>query len=164
MKRCPKCKKTKNDSEFHKKSLKGKIRAYCKSCENEINRKRYWNNRSNELIRSKKYREFHRNEARKYSKKYIRQLREEVLTHYGGNPPKCQCKGCNESNILFLTIDHVKNDGAEHRKQIKYSGGWRFYFWLKKNNFPEGYRVLCYNCNCGKQRNDGICPHIKESE
>jgi hypothetical protein len=31
----------------------------------------------------------------------------------------------------------------------------RFY----KNNFPRGYRILCYNCNCGRALNNGICPH-----
>jgi hypothetical protein len=31
--------------------------------------------------------------------------------------------------------------------------------WLKRNNFPSGYRVLCMNCNHGRKRNGGICPH-----
>ena len=38
-------------------------------------------------------------------------------------------------------------------------GGTKFYRWLKRNNFPEGFQVLCFNCNCGKEINKGVCPH-----
>ena len=38
------------------------------------------------------------------------------------------------------------------------------YIWLKNNNFPEGFQVLCFNCNCGKARNKGICPHSGKTE
>lgn len=31
---------------------------------------------------------------------------------------------------------------------------------IKMLNYPEGYQVLCYNCNCGKSINNGICPHL----
>ncbi len=33
-----------------------------------------------------------------------------------------------------------------------------------ENNFPPGFRVLCYNCNCGRNHNKGICPHKKPVE
>jgi len=39
-------------------------------------------------------------------------------------------------------------------------GGNGLPYWLKKNNWPEGFQVLCYNCNSAK-RVDGICPHQK---
>jgi len=81
----------------------------------------------------------------------------EVLSHYSKGIPKCIC--CGENIINFLTIDHIKNDGAAHRKLIKNQGGRIFYRWLKRNNYPKGYQVLCFNCNCGKQLNFGICPH-----
>lgn len=25
--------------------------------------------------------------------------------------------------------------------------------------FPPSFRVLCYNCNSGRARNRGVCPH-----
>jgi hypothetical protein len=28
-----------------------------------------------------------------------------------------------------------------------------------KTGFPDGYQVLCMNCNWGKRMNKGICPH-----
>jgi hypothetical protein len=84
-------------------------------------------------------------------------LKIKVFIHYGGNPPKCAC--CGEENILFLTIDHINNNGSFHRKIVKKKAGFTFYRWLIKNGFPEGYQVLCWNCNLGKYFNHGVCPH-----
>jgi hypothetical protein len=28
-----------------------------------------------------------------------------------------------------------------------------------KNAFPDTITLLCFNCNCGKGRNKGVCPH-----
>ncbi len=80
-----------------------------------------------------------------------------VFGHYG---EKCVC--CGEAEPLFLTIDHVNNDGAAHRRSMpdgRYSTGERMYRWLRDNGFPEGFQTLCMNCNLGKQRNGGVCPH-----
>jgi len=82
--------------------------------------------------------------------------RDEVYGAYGGY--KCNC--CNETERMFLSIDHVNNDGAAERKSGKYkSSGSAFYNWLCKNNFPSGYQVLCMNCQVGKYKNGGVCPH-----
>lgn len=78
------------------------------------------------------------------------EARKEVLNHYGSI---CAC--CGENNVRFLTVDHTNNDGAEHRKKIKKD----IVYWLIKNNYPEGFQVLCFNCNLGKSLNKGICPH-----
>lgn len=95
-------------------------------------------------------------------------LKKEVFSHYSAN---VQCFCCGEGNLLFLTMDHVDNNGAEHRQKIigeDYNrtkrgdlSGRQFYAWLKKNDYPDEPRlqVLCYNCNCGKVANKGVCPH-----
>lgn len=82
-------------------------------------------------------------------------LKEQVFEHYG---LKCSCQKCPnpEPGLAFLTIDHVKNDGAEHRKTTSF-----LYPWLVKNNFPEGFQTLCWNCNCAKGINLGVCPHLE---
>lgn len=99
--------------------------------------------------------EFRRKECEK-SARLNAILRQQVLNAYGGF--KCNC--CGESEPLFLTIDHVENDGAEMRKNGVHSrGGTQFYQWLRKNGFPDGFQVLCMNCNLGKHRNGGVCPH-----
>jgi hypothetical protein len=82
--------------------------------------------------------------------------RDEVYSAYGGY--KCNC--CGEAERMFLSIDHVNNDGAQERKSGKYKGsGSAFYTWLRKNNFPVGYQVFCMNCQIGKHKNGGVCPH-----
>ncbi len=86
-----------------------------------------------------------------------RQLYDEVLAHYGD---KCAC--CGEPNKAFLTLDHVNNDGAQHRRKLKTKGGYRFYRLMKAQWYPPILQVLCYNCNNAK-RIYGVCPHQQNS-
>lgn len=78
-------------------------------------------------------------------------LKDEVFEAYGGY--KCAC--CGEPIREFLTIDHVNGDGAAHRRKI---GSAAIYRWLKREGFPDGYQVLCMNCNWAKGV-FGACPH-----
>jgi hypothetical protein len=80
----------------------------------------------------------------------------EVMTHYSKGSPRCSC--CNEWQIVFLAIDHIKGGGCTHRQKIKVSAGHGFYVWLKKQGYPDGYRVLCHNCNHAHHVL-GYCPH-----
>lgn len=82
-------------------------------------------------------------------KSYANQ-RDEVFAHYGN---KCAC--CSIVERAFLSIDHIENDGAEHRKMA----GRNVYSWLIRNGYPDGFQLLCMNCNMGRYRNGGICPH-----
>ena len=78
----------------------------------------------------------------------------EALKAYS-DPPACAC--CNETNIEFLTFDHIHGGGNKHRKDI-IKGSGDFVRWLKANNYPEGIRILCYNCNTSLGLH-GYCPH-----
>lgn len=94
---------------------------------------------------------------RKLSNNEIDEIKNKKLScfeQYGG--PICKC--CGETNIEFLEMDHIENNGNEHRKKDKKS--CNLYSWLKSNNYPKGFQVLCCNCNWGK-RFLGICPHCK---
>lgn len=73
-----------------------------------------------------------------------------VFEAYGGY--RCGC--CGETTKPFLTIDHIDGGGVKHRKEI----GIDFYVWLARNNFPDGYQVLCMNCQFGRKF-CGVCPH-----
>lgn len=97
----------------------------------------------------------------KNDKPKLQRLRLEVFNHYSNGKMNCAC--CGESHIEFLSIDHINGDGAKHRKEIgmERGGGVRFYYWLKRNNYPEGFRVLCMNCNFSRGQH-GYCPHEKE--
>ena len=79
-----------------------------------------------------------------YRKEYRNQFKARVLTHYGNG--KLACVICGESRLACLSIDHINNNGYQHRKEIRAEGGGnRFYEWLEKNNYPAGYQTLCMN-------------------
>ena len=68
----------------------------------------------------------------------------EVMNHYS-NGTGC-CVRCGFSDIRALQIDHINGGGTKHRVELGRSGE-AFYRWLRMNNYPEGYQVLCCNCN-----------------
>lgn len=90
-----------------------------------------------------------------YFKELYRRNRQACLDAYGG---KCTC--CGENTYEFLCIDHIANDGKQHRLTLT-KGGDSIYRWLKRNNYPDGFQVLCHNCNLAKAFY-GICPHQKK--
>lgn len=85
--------------------------------------------------------------------KWYEDIRNEVISYYSKGTMKCEC--CEEKIERFLTIDSML---FRSHKKVTGSGN-RFYRWLKKNNYPNGYQVLCFNCNSGREANGGICPH-----
>lgn len=89
-------------------------------------------------------------------------LKFETMLKYSVNGEiKCSCPNCNVNDIDILCIDHIDNNGAEHRKKEELKGGKDMYRWLKRNNYPTGFRILCNNCNQALN-NYGYCPHNKE--
>jgi len=107
-----------------------------------------------ERIRTRMRRYYYTNKAVILNKKQQanRLLKQEVIHAYGG---KCEC--CGESHIEFLTIDHIKGDGAEHR--AKCGKGRKIYADIKRQGFPKDkYRCLCLNCNIALGFY-GYCPH-----
>jgi len=86
-------------------------------------------------------------------------LRYEALTHYSGDPPQCAC--CGETEMAFLTIDHADGSGNKHRKAL-HAARTSLYPWLRKHGFPDGFQVLCMNCNWAT-RYGKPCPHKLKS-
>lgn len=72
-----------------------------------------------------------------------RNLRLKIIAAYGG-----ACGHCRESNPYFLELDHVNNDGAEHRRSD--SSAKSLWTWALKNGFPDRLQLLCSNCNMAK--------------
>jgi len=129
----------------------------------EEKRKEKYRNENRELLRKKatEYNRTHTEQHKKTGKKIRDELKKQTMNAYDG---KCAC--CGETELAFLTIDHILNNGATHRRELReehgksFFGGTRFYHWLRDNNYPqEEYQCLCSNCNLGKRINDGICPH-----
>lgn len=136
----------------------------------ETKSKYYYKNHEKFKKLNKEYKLSHKKECdeyqlnyRKNNKDYINSLvannhlkkRQIVIDYYSHGTNSCSC--CGEFIFEFLQIDHENNDGAKHRKQI--GKGYKLYYWLIENDFPEGFQVLCVNCNWGKYVNNGICPH-----
>jgi hypothetical protein len=101
-----------------------------------------------------RYRNFRRNRGRHYERDYCvlcyRGYDDDILNMYGN---VCAC--CGEKNPFFLTLDHVNNDGYLERKNRR---SRRQLFKTVLSN-PERFQILCSNCNGGKSRNGGVCPH-----
>lgn len=89
-----------------------------------------------------------------YAAEYDRKLRQKAVDAYGG---KCTC--CGETRFEFLCIDHVHGGGNEHRKTVQ--SGTPLLHWLQKRNYPDGFQLLCSNCNSARGR-FGRCPHEDE--
>lgn len=89
---------------------------------------------------------------RTYAQQYRDAAKDRVFEHYGES---CGC--CGESTRVFLAIDHIENNGAQHRREVNVSGD-SVYRWLVRNDFPEGFQTLCHNCNWAKYAL-GSCPH-----
>lgn len=84
-----------------------------------------------------------------------RRSRLKVLEHYGR---RCYCPGCSVTTPEFLAVEHIHGGGSAHRKKV-----YNIYAWLIRNNFPEGFELLCHNCNCAKGFY-GNCPHNTTGE
>jgi hypothetical protein len=169
--RCKSCGEAKPITEFNlAQAREGYRRHECKFCESQRKKSWYQDNydearkQQNEAARLR-----HANKCRldpEYRKKLnadavvVRaKAKHECFVQYGGYI--CAC--CGETEPKFLTIDHVNNDGYMRRKYGKEPSGASSYAYLRKMGYPEGFQVLCMNCNFGKAMNGGICPHKKGS-
>jgi hypothetical protein len=151
--------------EYYEKN-KERLNAYKKQWDKdnpekvkEISQRNYQNHKEYHRVYNRKYGLGRPEEVRIRSRKHTQSRRIKVLTHYSYPIPTCAC--CGEKEIKFLCLDHINNDGAEHRRQISGGGSGRgagVYAWSVKNNYPPIFQVLCYNCNCAKGFY-GECPH-----
>ena len=165
-KACPKCRRDLPATlEFFYKNG-DRLQGQCKECQTASHRawvaanpgrakssQKEWRDRNRDYLNTKR-RETRRSDIdswRERDRDRRAAIRREVLAAYGG---KCAC--CGETHPEFLAIDHINNDGADHRKEVKSQEICR---WLKRNGFPkEGFQLLCHNCNLAKAHYGG-CPH-----
>lgn len=117
-------------------------------------RQYYLDNKGKILYYSSEWARQNRPSKNESNRRWHHKVKMEVLCHYGGSPPRCAC--CGESLIEFLSIDHITGGGNKARKR-----DGNTYDYIRRNNFPLGYRVLCMNCNFAIGH-FGYCPHQRE--
>jgi hypothetical protein len=186
---CTQCSEIKDLSEFYWNKALGRYQSECKRCNNKrtaayreknkerlIAQNRIWQKNNPERVKAAQerwkaknpdlarqraaewYRE-NREMVRARERERYHELKDQIYAAYGGY--RCSC--CGETEPKFLTI-HVNNDGNERRKELRYGvgkagGGIGLYMKIAELGFPSDYQVLCMNCNWGKARNNGVCPH-----
>lgn len=114
----------------------------------------YRANREREIARAGQWAKANPKRRREIALAYYYRMQDAAIRAYGGY----HCCWCGIEEPLVLCIDHVANDGRAHRREIGSMGGHRFYKWLRDHDYPDGFQVLCMNCNHAKYRNGGVIP------
>jgi hypothetical protein len=105
--------------------------------------------------------------VRRYERERMRRLVERthklVIDHYSNGTMRCSA--CGIQDMRVLSIDHISGAGNKHRREINVSSGWKFGRWLIRENYPEGYQVLCMNCQFIKRvANHETKPRIQQDK
>lgn len=146
MKTCSKCKTAKPLNAFNNlKSTPDGLSYWCKACNSARQKRAAQKRRDAGLVHP--------------STASARRLRVEVLSHYSGGTPHCDC--CGDNHLEFLALDHVNGGGNEHRRKV--GSNQEVYRELRRTGYPEGFRVLCHNCNLSIGFY-GYCPHEIDEE
>ncbi len=139
-KKCGRCGEIKIMDEFCKRAdRKNGFRCVCLNCKRLYSNEHYLKNKDM---------------YRKSRRDWYQRLKINIFEHYGST---CVC--CGEKRKEFLALDHINGGGNKHRKEI--GVGERIYSWVRKNNYPPLFQILCHNCNMAKGIY-GECPHETE--
>ena len=145
---CSKCKVAKPLEEFGK-------HGWCRECIRAYERnwrKNTEKGREHAKRKGRKHYALHGERVRARRRQNWKNTWAKIRAIYGET---CAC--CGESELSFLTVEHVNQDGAADRR--KHGGNTQLRNWLAKQPKLEGYEILCWNCQWGRKLNGGICPH-----
>jgi hypothetical protein len=154
---CKECYATWQHKRQEEKAKEWKVEKNCKICEIPFMPRRPFQTMcgSKKCAQQSKQRSpYFKAVSQRAGKKRLSKLRESFLSMYGSS---CRC--CGETQKIFLTIDHKKNDGCAERQRLGGNEPYRTLADAIKIYDPAKYQVLCFNCNCGRNLNEGICPH-----
>lgn len=126
--------------------------------ERKVKRKAY-DARPEAKVNRKAYQQ--RPEAKTRQKEIRDDLKMDVFSYYSkiqsnSDIPCCRCCGLT-SHMAFLGLDHIagrkKMDFELELVKLGYSSKMKstsLLKWIKKNNFPNTFQILCHNCNFAK--------------
>jgi hypothetical protein len=105
----------------------------------------------NQWTRNWKKNPTNRNKQRASANASNLRLKIRILTHYGKRKRlMCSWSGCGVGDIDCLTLDHVKDNGKQHRES-GYEGGIGGYRQLERAGYPKGFQTLCGNHQLKKE-------------
>jgi hypothetical protein len=131
---------------------------YCSRCSDKISvhQRFYRKHKAKMKIKTKLWSSKNREKINLYAQIARHKLKKEIFEYYGN---KCAC--CDESTLVFLSLDHKNNDGASHRRRLSGTNAGfshEVYKDVRRQGFPDTYQILCHNCNRAKYIL-GECPH-----
>jgi uncharacterized protein (DUF3820 family) len=131
------------ENAIHRWMERGRSRARCGLCARERAGVSYKRRRSSILENKKKRYDSDPEKAKMEAKRNRFNAKMKAFRAYSEGEPRCVT--CGDTEVSHLSLDHIHNDGRDHRKMI--GKGRRIYHWVSKHGFPEGFQVLCHNCN-----------------
>lgn len=174
IKKCNLCKINKPISDFYADPPHKDGRASaCKKCVKQRHKEKYYTDIVTARAKSRYYNRDKKEYNRSYASRERARLKKQVMWHYSNGT--MQCNKCGYNDIRALCIDHIDGNGSLHRKLLSANnpklkprdgGGCTMYRWLRKNDYPKGYQVLCFNCNQIKeceQRKERLIKKIKNA-
>jgi hypothetical protein len=78
--------------------------------------------------------------------KRLSHLKDKILAFYVYSDGTMKCSLCNSPNFSCLGLDHINGGGTHHRTTNPMANN-NIYRLVMLQGFPEGYRLLCQNCN-----------------
>lgn len=155
VKHCSRCKVEKSLEDFSPVRGQRYKSSLCKPCAAEVARQSRCTPESLNRIRAvgRTWHWRHRLQVLQKSRRQRDAVWDRLFALYGA---VCVC--CGEIDRVFLTVDHVNNDGKIDRAKFK-DGTASLRLWLSRQPKLPNYRILCFNCNLGRARNAGVCPH-----
>jgi len=125
---------------FKNKKNSGYCSRFC------YNRGYYIENKEKIDIRNKKWHTNNKYKMNKFGRDHRERRKTEAMNHYGG----CVCQLCGVEDIEVLVLDHISGGGTKQRRG--FGDGHAIYRWVYNNHYPDGFRVLCRNCNWKEYR------------
>lgn len=101
----------------------------------------YYRNQRQYIDRATKWKRDNPERDKENQRRSRGKVRLEVIRHYS---PEVKCKKCGFGDIRVLTIDHI--DGRTKKERENKVSGWKLYTKIRQSNYPDGYQVLCMNC------------------